>query len=70
MGKEVELEIAIQVVDFYKDKLTQNIMWKDDLNCKFRPKNRISIGEPLNIVENIFNVDYNVLTYPLISLIY
>ena len=37
----------------------QKIMQKYDLNCKVRPKRRRSTGQPLNIVENILNVDFN-----------
>ncbi len=37
----------------------QRIMQKYDLNCKVRLKRRKSTGQPLKIVENIINVDFN-----------
>ena len=37
----------------------QRIMQKYDFNCKVRPKRRKSTGQPLKIVKNIINVDFN-----------
>lgn len=39
-------------------KTVQRIMQKYGLNCKVRPKKRKSTGQPLNIVENIINVNF------------
>ena len=33
-------------------------MQKHELNCKVRPKRRRSTGQPLEIAENIINVDF------------
>ena len=46
----------------------QKIMQKYDLNCKVRPKRRKSTGQPIKIVENVLNVDFNA-TRPLEKLV-
>lgn len=43
----------------FNKNTVKRIMQKYDLNCKIRPKRRKSTGQPLKIVENIINVDFN-----------
>lgn len=37
----------------------QKIMQKNNMNCRARPKRRKSTGQPIKIVENIINADFN-----------